>query len=75
MSSNTLIENNRDRFKMVVISPVYAVLQYLKLLGTFERVHEWFILKFKVKENIKLVSLENCFKIQIFVEFFLENLP
>lgn len=63
MASNSLIDNNKERFRMIALSPLYAVLQYLKLLGTFEKVHNYFVVKFKVQENIKLMTIENCFKV------------
>ena len=60
---------------MILLSPVYALLQYTKLLASFERVHDFFISKFKIADNIKFITLENCFKVQVFVEFFFETLP
>jgi len=75
MASSPLVESTLERFRMVLVAPVYALLQYLKLLGAFEGVHGFFLERFRVRENVKLVSLENCFKVQVFVEFGLENLP
>ncbi len=60
---------------MIMIAPIYAILQYTKVLGSFERVHDLFITKFKMADNIKFITLENCFKVQIFVEFLFETMP
>jgi hypothetical protein len=53
---------------------VYAVLQYTKLLAAFPSIHQWYIAK--AGDNyLQLLTLENTFKVQVFLEFFLETLP
>jgi len=54
---------------------LYAVLQYTKLLGAFPNVHKWFLSKGDVKGTLPLLTIENCFKVQLFTEFFLQTLP
>lgn len=75
MASSPQIDNNKERFRMILISPLYALLQYTKVLAAHERVHDYFLKKFNIKENMKLITLENCFRVQIVAEFALENLP
>ena len=74
MASHSQINTFKDRAILVGLSPVYALLQYTKLLGASPGVHSAY--NRKVGESyLQLLTLENCFKVQVFIEFFLETLP
>jgi hypothetical protein len=74
MASHTQIKTVRDRAVLIFLSPVYAVLQYTKLLAAFPSIHQWYMAK--AGDNyLQLLTLENTFKVQVFLEFFLETLP
>lgn len=77
MASNQQLEGAKERLLLIALSPVYAILQYLKLLGAFPQVHEWYIRRTgrEEKPQVQLLTLENCYKVQVFTEFFLENIP
>jgi hypothetical protein len=51
------------------------VLQYTKLLGALPNLHKKLYDRLDVKNPLPLTTLENCFKVQIFVEFFLQTIP
>jgi hypothetical protein len=61
----------------VSLSPLYAILQYVKLLPATPRFHAWYTSKCQLlqKSKLKLATLENSFKVQVFTQFFLETLP
>ena len=74
MASHTQIKTVKERTILILLSPVYAFLQYTKLLGAFPSVHHWYVAK--AGDNyLQLLTLENTFKVQVFIEFFLETLP
>ena len=75
MASNPEIETLSQRIKLVLLSPVYAALQYTKLLGASTVIQKKLYDKLDVKKPLQLVTLENCFKVQVFGEFFLQTLP
>lgn len=76
MSSNEDILSFSQRAKLVLLSPVYAFLQYTKLLGASSRLHKLlYDRQLDVKRPLPLVTLENCFKVQVFTEFFLQTIP
>lgn len=75
MASHTTIENYKDRMVLVSLSPVYAILQYTKLLSAHGGLHKWFVEITRVGGKLKLISLENCFKVGVFIEFFLQTVP
>lgn len=75
VASHTKIETTKERLKYAAWGPFYALLQYLKLLSLNSRMHDIFIKRLNVVEGYKLLTLENCYKVMIFTEFFLETLP
>jgi hypothetical protein len=75
MASHADIQSQRERLKLICMSPLYALLQYTKILGASKRVHDKIYGRLDVKDELQLTALENCFKVQLFSEFFLQNLP
>ena len=63
-----------DKVKLVLLSPVYAALQYLKVLSAFPSVHRWFTNR-QGGNALPLTTLENSFKVQVFTECLLETIP
>ena len=63
MASHTTIESPKERLRLILLSPLYALLQYSKILGGFFKLHDFFLIRFKIKDTLQLLTLENCFKI------------
>jgi len=56
-------------------TPLYALLQYCKVLPTVEKVHDFYSYVFSFNEKHKLLSLENCYKVVVITEVMFETLP
>ena len=41
IAANSHISSQRERMKLLLLSPLYTILQYLKLLGASTTVHTW----------------------------------
>ena len=67
--------DNKERFKKLALGPVYAALQQTKILATFDGVYRWFEELFEMREPFHLLTIENCFKVQVFLELTLSTLP
>lgn len=66
------------RIKYLYLSPLFAVLMYFKLLPTFSKIHSWFSRQFKIDiedNNMGMFTIESFYRIQIFIELFLQNIP
>ena len=75
MAANSEIQTVTQRVKLIALSPVYAALQYTKLLGASSFAQKKLYDKLEVSAPLKLVTLENCFKVQVFTECFLSTIP
>jgi hypothetical protein len=47
----------------MLLAPIYAIMQQVKLLGGVEKIHDKFANLFGMKEPFHLITLENCFKV------------
>lgn len=66
----------KKKAKYFLVSPLYSLLMYTKLLPAINKLHISFVRVFKIDhEMFLLLSSENCFQVQIFTEFFLQTLP
>jgi len=59
----------------LVATPLYTFLSYFKLLGGIEKVNERFVGALRFSEKFPLLSIENCYKIQILSELCFESFP
>lgn len=75
VASHSEIYTTKERIIKVLATPIFAVLEYLKLLPGIERFHDLFSYIFSFNEKHKLMTIENCYKIQILTELALESLP
>lgn len=60
--------------KSLLLSPVYALLMWIKIFPGVSFVNEWIVQTAKLR-NFKLLSLENSYRVQIFIETFAESIP
>ena len=65
----------QERCSKLWQGPLYSFLMQVRLLGGAVGVHNFFIKRFSNPEKFKFISLENAFKTQVFVEFFLLTVP
>lgn len=68
----------RVRSKYIYLAPFYSALMYLKLLPGYKKIYTWFSNKFKIsieEHNMGMFTLENYYRIQVFTELFLQNIP
>ena len=66
------------RIKYLYLSPLFGVLMYFKLLPTFSKIHSWFCRQFNIdfEDNVMgMFTIESFYRIQIFIELFLQNIP
>lgn len=63
MASHSGVETGKERFKLMLLAPLYGVLQYSKVLSASPQLHEFFLTRFHLTESFKLITLENCFKV------------
>lgn len=68
---------DRSRARFFCIAPVYTVLTWFKLLPGSKRVYSWFTENYELGKDsgLRMFSLENSFRIQVFSEAFLQSLP
>ena len=66
------------RMKYLYLSPLFCLLMYFKLLPTYQKLYNWFSRRFKIDiedNNMAMFSIESFYRIQIFIELFLQNIP
>lgn len=70
--------DRKVRMKYLYLSPLFSVLMYFKLLPAYEKIFRWFSHKFKISmedNNMAMFTIENYYRLQIFVELFLQTIP
>ena len=67
----------RSRARFFYISPLYTLLIWFKVLPGSKRVYNWFTGAFNLADesNLRMFTLENSFRVQVFSEVFLQALP
>ena len=68
-------QDRLERYKLLKYGPIYALLQQAKLLNAFDPIYEQFNQKIGESKNYIFLSKENCFRIQIFIEFAFGSFP
>ena len=66
------------RMKYLYLSPLFSLLMYLKLLPGYKKIFDWFSRRFRINvedNNMAMFTIENFYRIQIFTELFLQNIP
>ena len=60
----------------ILLAVVYYLTMWAKLLAGSERFHRWTLARLGIDETAyQLMSLENCFRVQTFVELFAHTVP
>lgn len=67
--------DHAERFKKLALGPLYAILQQTKLLSAVDPIYRKFEEWFEMREPFHLLTVENCFKVQTFLELFLSTFP
>ena len=76
MGQHNDIRTGGERCKKIVISPLFALAMQAKLLANFDSIHHRFCIRFNTPDvKFNLMTLENLFRIQTFLELFLLTLP
>ncbi len=63
IASHAEIHSTKERFIKLLGTPVFALLEYLKLLPGIERLHDFFSYLFSMTDKHKLLTIENCYKV------------
>jgi len=70
------IRTGGSRCKKILLSPVFALAMQSKVLSGVDGIHHRFCIRFGLQETkFKLMTLENLFRIQTFMELFLLTVP
>lgn len=70
------IRSGGDRCKKILIGPLMMLAMQAKLLSGIDSIHHRFTIRFSLSEvKFKLMTLENLFRIQTFLELFLLTVP
>ena len=60
----------------IMLAFVYYLTMWFKLLAGSERFHGWILSRLQIDEtSYQLMSLENCFRVQTFIELFAHTVP
>jgi hypothetical protein len=63
IASHAEIHSTKERVIKLLATPVFAILEYLKILPGIERLHDFFSYLFSMNEKHKLLTIENCYKL------------
>ena len=76
MGQHSDIRSGSERCKKLAVSPLVALAMQSKLLAGVDEIHHRFTIRFNVSEmKFKLMTLENLYRIQTFLELFLLTIP
>lgn len=75
IASHEHIEDRGERGEKMCLAVPYAVLQQLKLLGSFDKTNMIIFGKFLRRDQFLLFNLENSYRVQIVIELVLEAFP
>ena len=76
MGQATDIREGGERCKKIGVGPLFALAMQSKLLASVDSIHHKFCVKFGVPDvKFNLMTLENLYRIQTFLELFLLTLP
>ena len=76
MGQHSDIRTGGERCKKIAVSPLFMLAMQFKLLSSLDNIHHRFSIRFNLPEvKFKLMTLENLFRIQTFLELFLLTVP
>ena len=76
MGQHSDIRSGGERCKKIVVGPLVMLAMQAKLLAGVDAIHHRFTIRFNLPEvKFKLMTLENLFRIQTFLELFLLTVP
>lgn len=76
MGQHNDIRTGGERCKKIVIGPLFALAMQVKLLSGIDGIHHRFCVRFNTPDvKFNLMTLENLFRIQTFLELFLLTIP
>jgi len=76
MGQHSDIRSGGERCKKIAVGPLVMLAMQAKLLSGLDGIHHRFTIRFNLLEvKYKLMTLENLFRIQTFLELFLLTVP
>ena len=75
IATHKAIETRAERSEKMCLLLPYAVLQQLKLLGSFEKTNLIIFEKFLQRDQYEMFNLENSYRVQMVVEATVASVP